>query len=548
MNGYGKVLVTYGGSAFKPLAMDLSGSGGDADVLAAAPAYDVAGGTGRRSRAWRVGSFGPNTAITYSLDELRRKSRDQNRKNPLAGSATDKLVSNIVGTGVSPRSTAARSTAGLSKAKAKKTAQEDAAFRAEIQRLHLEWTDEADSVGAHDYYGLQALAVRGMIEGGETFTRLRTRLLTDGLTVPLQLQLLEGDHCPHLKTEPSNRIRQGIQYDAIGARSGYYLYREHPGDGVLAANGLELTLVPARDICHLYRALRPGQDRGEPWLARALRTLYDLDAYLDAELVRKKNAARFLGFIKKVQEGLDSDLDPQRAGPLGSDIDDDGAATLSLDPGTLQVLADGEDVTFSTPPDTGPNFEKFVREAKRNVAVAVGVLYEELSGDYSSMNDRSLRAAFNAFRRSVEMWQHQQLVFQFCRPIWNRWIDLAVLSGALQLPAGMTPAQARSVKWIPQAWPYIHPVQDVQGKTMEIQAGLSTRTQKVSEGGYDSETVDAENAADNARADALGLAYTSDGRRPATNGGAPATARGSAASDDAPASSDAADETARTSD
>ena len=213
------------------------------------------------------------------------------------------------------------------------------------------------------------------------------------------------------------------------------------------------------------------------------------------------------------------------------------------------MLADGEEVDLTNPPDTGPNFEKFVREAKRNVAVAVGVLYEELSGDYGSMNDRSLRAAFNAFRRSVEMWQHHQLVFQFCRPIWIRWIDLALLSGALRLPTGMTRAQAYAVKWIPQAWPYIHPVQDVQGKTMEIQAGLSTRTQKVSEGGYDAEAVDAENAADNARADALGLAYTSDGRRPAANGGAPASIAKAEEADGGQQSSDnSADDAARTSD
>ncbi|NEU15177.1 phage portal protein, partial [Methylobacterium sp. BTF04] len=171
-------------------------------------AYDVANGAGRRSRAWRVGSYGPNSAITYALDELRRKSRDQTRKNPYAGAAVDKLVSNIIGTGIAPRSTAARSTAGLGKARAKKIKDEDAAFRAELQRLFLAWTDEADSIGAHDFYGLQALAVRGLIEGGETFVRMRTRLPKDGLTVPMQLQILEGDHCPHLKTDATANIRQ----------------------------------------------------------------------------------------------------------------------------------------------------------------------------------------------------------------------------------------------------------------------------------------------------------------------------------------------------
>lgn len=94
-------------------------------------------------------------------------------------------------------------------------------------------------------------------------------------------------------------------------------------------------------------------------------------------------------------------------------------------------------------------------------------------------------------------------------------MDLALLSGALRLPEGMTRQEAYAVNWIPQAWPYIHPVQDVQGKTMEIQAGLSTRTRKVAEGGYDAETVDAEQASDNERADSLSLTYTSDGRQKA---------------------------------
>ncbi|NEU15130.1 phage portal protein, partial [Methylobacterium sp. BTF04] len=344
----------------------------------------------------------------------------------------------------------------------------------------------------------------------------------------------EGDHCPHLKTDATANIRQGIQYNAIGAREGYWLYREHPGDGVLAANGLDLTLVPATDVCHLYRAMRPGQDRGEPWLARALRTLYDLDGYLDAELIRKKNAARFLGFIKRIIQ--DEDGSPG-GGPLGTDAaDDDGAATLEFEPGTLQVLADGEDVIFSDPKDVGPNFDMFVRQSLRGVSVAAGVLYEELSGDYTGGNDRTLRAALNSFRRSVEMWQHHLVVFQVCRPVWRRWIDLALLSGALRLPDGMTRQQAYAVNWIPPSWPYIHPVQDVEGKLLEIQGGLSTRTRKVAENGYDSEVVDAEQKADNDRADNLGLVYSSDGRQKvktatsATADAAAADATGSPAS------------------
>lgn len=495
------------GQYVEPAALDLDGGFGPGE----APAYDLANGRGRRSRAWRVGSYGPNTAIVYALDELRRKSRDQARRNAYAGAAVDRLTSNIIGTGIVPRSMAARATGALSKAEAKRVKAEDAKYRARVQTLWLEWTDQADSVGAHDFYGLQALAVRGMVEGGETFTRLRTRRPEDGLAVPLQLQILEGEHCPHLKTDATARVRQGIQYDAIGARIGFWLYREHPGDLVLTVDAFELALVPATDVCHLYRAQRPSQDRGEPWLARALRTLYDLDGYLDAELQRKKNAALLVGFIKKKLEEGDG---LPGGGPLGADPpDDEGVAAVEFNPATLQVLADGEDVTFSDPPDVGPNFEMFVRESKRQVAAALGLLYESLSGDYSQLNDRTLRAALNDFRRAVEGWQHHLVVFQWCRPVWQRWIDLAILSGALVPPQGMSRSQAAMVAWIPQAWPYIHPVQDVQGKMMEVQAGFSSRTRKVAEGGYDAEVVDAENKADNDRADDLDLSYTSDGRR-----------------------------------
>jgi hypothetical protein len=60
--------------------------------------------------------------------------------------------------------------------------------------------------------------------------------------------------------------------------------------------------------------------------------------------------------IKHLAEGSE--------GPLGTDpADDDGVATLDFEPGTIQVLADGEDMTFSDPKDVGPNFEMFVRES-----------------------------------------------------------------------------------------------------------------------------------------------------------------------------------------
>ncbi|EIF81790.1 phage portal protein, lambda family, partial [Burkholderia pseudomallei 354a] len=51
------------------------------------------------------------------------------------------------------------------------------------------------------------------------------------------------------------------------------------------------------------------------------------------------------------------------------------------------------------------------------------------------------------------------------------------------------------------------PVQDVTAKRMEIRAGLASRTGAVLARGDDPEQVDAENAADLAREQRLGLRY-----------------------------------------
>jgi len=60
-------------------------------------------------------------------------------------------------------------------------------------------------------------------------------------------------------------------------------------------------------------------------------------------------------------------------------------------------------------------------------------------------------------------------------------------------------------RWVPQGWAYIHPVQDVQSRTMEVNAGFASRSEMVLRTGYDAETVDEENAADADRARGKGL-------------------------------------------
>jgi lambda family phage portal protein len=468
----------------------------------ASPTYDGIG-SGRRAVAWQVGNPGAVAALAYTQNELRAKSRDLVRRNAWAAAGVEAFVANAIGTGIKPQSMMI-----------------DNAVRETIHATWRDWCEEADSAGLTDFYGLQALACRAMLEGGEALVRLRYRRLGDALTVGLQLQVLEPEHLPVTmnQTLPSgNVVRAGIEFDRLGRRVAYHLLRSHPGDGALApmsgTGGMDTVRVAAEEIVHLFRPLRPGQIRGEPWLARALVKLNELDQYDDAELVRKKTAAMFAGFITR--------LSPED-NLMGEGLADaNGAALAGLEPGTMQILEPGEDVKFSQPADVGASYSEFLRMQFRGVAAAMGITYEMLTGDLTQVNYSSIRAGLLEFRRRCEAIQHGVIVHQLCRPIWLAWMRQAVLEGALALPSfGQRQREYLAAKWIPQGWQWVDPKKEFDAMLTAIRGGLLSRSEAISAFGYDAEDIDREIAADNRRADELGLVFDSDPRHdnaPMTN-------------------------------
>ncbi|MDN5248206.1 MAG: phage portal protein [Wolbachia endosymbiont of Tyrophagus putrescentiae] len=440
-----------------------------------------ASGSGRRVMYWQPEKSSINSLLSHNLETLRSRSRDMVRKNPYAANIIDTIVSNCVGTGIKPQSKA-----------------KNAEFRKKIQELWLCWTDEADSNGVSDFYGLQALVCRSMIEGGECFVRLRNRKPEDGLSVPLQLQVLESEHLDNKGNQTlanGNIIRNGIEFNKLGQREAYYLFREHPSEGSFG----ESVRVPASDVLHIYKPLRPGQIRGEPWLSTVLLKLYELDQYDDAELVRKKTAAMFAGFITR--------LDPE-ANIMGEgESNEHGVALSGLEPGTMQLLDPGEDIKFSEPSDVGGSYEAFMRQQLRAIAIGMGITYEQLTGDLTNVNYSSIRAGLIEFRRRCAMLQHNIMVYQFCRPVWNRWIELALLSGATKDNKTL-----KEVKWIPQGFDWVDPLKDQQAQQMAVRNGFKSRSEVVSELGYDVEEIDQEIAEDQKRADFFNLSFDSDTR------------------------------------
>lgn len=448
----------------------------------------------RRLVSWRATQENINSLLSAGGDTLRARARQIVRSNPYAANAAESFIANAVGAGINPSSLIA-----------------DPALKDEVQKTWLAWTDEADADDLTDFYGLQAMAARAMFEAGECFIRFRPRRPEDGLTVPLQLQLLEAEHLPLNKTEISpngNAIRCGIEYDRIGRRVAYHFYRNHPGDSTDTGRRGEIVRVPASEILHIYRPQRPGQIRGVPWVSPAMVKLYLLDQYDDAELDRKKVAALFAGFITK--NAPEDNL-------LGENAPDaEGSAIAGLSPGTMQVLLPGEDIKFSSPADVGGSYELFQYRTLLAICAAMGMPYTNVTGDLKAANYSSIRAGTVEFRRRLEQFQHAVLVYQLCRPIWLRWMETVALSGAVDMPGfSRNPSPYTAVKWITPKWEWVDPLKDRQAEKIAQECGWKAPSDIIESEGYDVDETYRRIAADQKRIDDLGIKLGKPGEQPA---------------------------------
>ncbi len=134
-------------------------------------------------------------------------------------------------------------------------------------------------------------------------------------------------------------------------------------------------------------------------------------------------------------------------------------------------------------------------------------------GNYSSLREGKLE-----FRRRIDQLQHNVLIFQLCRPVWKRWLETAVLAGALDIPDFATNrAVYLPAKWIPPKWDWVDPLKDRKAEIEAINAGLKSRSDVIESEGYDAEEVDRRIAADRAREEKLGLSFEITSKQVAGN-------------------------------
>jgi lambda family phage portal protein len=444
--------------------------------------YEAAS-TSTRTKNWRLQGTDANSAI-QNPELIRNRARDLVRNNPWANKGKAVIVNNTIGYGI------AMQLISTSEAKTKA-----------LQEKHLKWANstECDADGQTNLAGLEQLAFGAMVESGECLIRKRPRLASDGLTVPFQLQVLEADYFYTFNDGPlpnGGYIRQGIEYDAIGRRVAYWLYKVHPGSfgQYFSTQSSQLfSRVPADDIIHLFRRDRPGQERGVTWLAPIIIRSRELDIYEDAYLNRQKIANLFSGFV--------STDNPD-------DAEQEFTAMDELLAGSMYIMKPGSHIEFSNPPKAD-DYGLYTLSNLRGIAAGLGITYESFTGDYSQVNFSSGRMGAQEMNRNIDAWQYNLFIPSFCNVVAEWFAEFA-----------MIPLSA--VECTPPRRVMVDPAREIPAIRDAIRTGLLTIPQGIREQGYDPTTQLKEIARFNKLLDDLGITLDCDPRKTSGQGQAQA--------------------------
>lgn len=413
-----------------------------------------------------LGSRSADEVNARNNPRLRAEMRVMARTNPHIRKGISVWTTNLVGDGIMPRANSG-----------------DEELNKIVNDLFAEADSQlsADSIGG--FAAIQTLAVRGMVEGGDVFLRRRLRRRSDGLHVPMQVQLLEAEQLDQSRMLPSaagNLVVNGVELDKIGGRAAYWLFPDHPGYGALQGRYASIA-VPSGEIAHLFDRMRV-QTTGTPWGIAALddaRNLFDWEL---AEGIRKKLEACMVGIVTPGTEGDDpiGGLDPQidkdgKPIPAGV-VNAQGELIESFEPGMFAYARGGKDIKFNQPAVTG-GADVYRRGALMSIAAGFDLPYELLSGDLSRVSFISGRLGLQDFRRRVSALQWQVIIPLLCQPVWDWFCLAAYLAGKISQP--VVP-----VEWSPPSFEQINPLQEAMADLIAIRSGSKTLFDVIAARGY----------------------------------------------------------------
>ena len=435
--------------------------------------------TDRQMGDWLPGGGSADADLLWDLPRLRERSRDLVRNDGAAAGVIRTMVDSVIGTGHRPQSLLSWEELGIAEAAAD-TLQTDA------ERIWSRWVQQADASGHGDFYDLQALAYRQYLENGDTIV-LPVMLPTGpGRDFSLAFQVVEADRLatPTDKLGDNDLIREGVEIGYYGQPLAYWIRKSHPGDVTYsgrwkAGTSQDFVRIQARNrfgrpnAIHLFRQLRAHQSRGVPILAPTLVVFRHLNQYLEAELMAARIAACYALLIR-------SDNPVAWGTNTASSTDADGKRLEKLRPGMIEYLRPGETTESFAPNRPNSGMDTFVKGLMRQIAVATGNTYSQVSGDFSQSSYIVERIAQLGARRGYAA-DRRWFDATFSQLAWEMMLEEAWLRGQWAAGSdfyGQRQAWTRCT-WLPPGQPWADPENEGKAAELALRNNLTTYSREI---------------------------------------------------------------------
>lgn len=430
-----------------------------------------------------------NAQNERAAQPIRSTARHLDENFDIASGILDVLVANTVGTGIQPEPQIMLNSGDPADELNRK-----------LLKLFDDWRFRPEVTWQHEYYASQRLVARSWFRDGECFgNRLTGTIpgLDHGTIVPYSLELLESDFVPLDLTDRSRGIIQGVETNAWGRPRAYWCYKSHPGD--TSVTSVDTKRVSAETMMHIAFRKRLHQLRGVSVFAPVLNRIDDIKEIDESERIAAKVAAAMAGYIKKGSP--DTYEAPTEEGQPREMTFDAGIIFDDLQP--------GEDI--GTIDSSRPNnaLIPFRDSQLRSTAAGVGASFSSISKNYNG--------TYSAQRQElVEHYMLYQMlaapiVYNFCQPVWDGFVDAAVMSGAIEIPAGVDRATLYDATHTGPAMPWVDPKKELEAQIMAYKWRFKSRARIIRERGDNPDQVNREILRDEQELDRLGIEIIGDG-------------------------------------
>ena len=340
-----------------------------------------------------------------------------------------------------------------------------------IEKAWDKWCQKVTCDGRLSFIEVQQQIAMSVARDGECFIVLHRGFPANDFR--FALEILDATQVDWLYEEfpDANGVRtqMGITHDQWGKPLGYWVWSADPLDYTAR---VVRKFIPAKNIIHVYREDRVRGVRGIPWMTASMPMLNMLGQLLNAELASAIAGANQFGVIE-------SDFGEDNESPDDYAISEDPRDTaqeITSEEVSWLGLAPGQKATFPPTMHPNPHLSGFTQNILHAISASNQVAYHSLTGDVSQANYSSARVALLNER---DNWKKLQKWFtkQCMDPIFEAWIQMAVLSGELNVP--LSAEAACKPHWWARSWEWVDPENDIKASILAIRSGMSTHAEEL---------------------------------------------------------------------